>query len=301
VTAASPRDVLARSGRTFYLASRLLPPRMCEDATLLYAFCRRMDDLADDGSRDGGQVLARVLTLLQTAPLGGEIAALGWPVVLEERFPLISRVAAQLTAALAADTGPRRIASEADLEAYAWGVAGTVGIMMCRILRGGAPTTPAEEAAAELAAAELGKAMQLTNIARDVEEDLGRDRIYLPADWVAASSVRAAVAGGEPAPLVQATERLLLAADRLYARGYAGMHFLPWRARVSILAAAACYREIGVRVGRDTPLSWRQRAVVPAGRKAVLVLRAFFASFFVPRGERTLERAAARPQWGSKP
>ena len=268
--------VLARSGRTFHLASRLLPRRMRENATELYAFCRRMDDLADEAagaeqspdkspeqSRDQHQ---RVLRALREAPLGEDAAALGWPVMLEQQFPRISTVALRLTEALAADSGPCHVRTEAELYEYAFGVAGTVGLMMCRIL--GAPPEGAG------AAADLGIAMQLTNIARDVQEDLGRGRIYLPAEGVTADEVRAALQGGAHEPLVRATERLLQAAEQRYRSAHTGMHYLPWRARVSILAAAACYREIGLVVGRDVPASWRVRAVVTPARKAMLVAQA---------------------------
>ena len=284
--ATSARAVMARSGRTFHLASKLLPRQMREDAAALYAFCRRMDDLADEGPERLGAEdepesqaqLERVVRLLEEDPECEELEAHGWPVALEQRFPRISKVAAELVRALAADTGPRRIGSEAELDAFAYGVAGTVGVMMCRIL--GAPP------AAVGAAADLGKAMQFTNIARDVREDLERDRIYLPGAWVAPAAVSAAIRGGDAQPLIAATDRLLMAADGLYAQGHAGMHFLPWRARVGILAAAACYREIGRDVAQDMPGSWHKRVVVKGSRKAVLVLRALAVSFVVPRGSK---------------
>jgi phytoene synthase len=275
MTGAAAQAVLARSGRTFHLASRLLPRQMREDAAALYAFCRRMDDLADEGPQNRRAELQRVVMLLEDDPACEELEACGWPVTLERRFPQISKVAAELVRALAADTGPRRMRSEAELDAYAHGVAGTVGVMMCRIL--GAPPEAAGAAAA------LGKAMQFTNIARDVREDLERDRIYLPGAWVAPAAVAAAVYGGDAEPLLAATRLLLYAADRLYAQGHAGMHFLPWRARVGILAAAACYREIGVSVARDVRGSWQQRVVVRGRRKGMLVLRSFLVSCMVPR------------------
>ncbi len=258
--------VLARAGRTFHLASRFLPARMRVDAAELYAFCRRMDDLADDSAEGGGGELARVIEALERDPLGEEAEAVGWPVDLEARFSGISKVAVTLTRALAADTGPRRIATESELLEYAFGVAGTVGLMMCRVLDAPPAGAPA--------ASHLGIAMQLTNIARDVREDRGRDRIYLPAEWVAPQSVDAALDGGDPQSLIAATRRLLSLADRYYVSAHAGMRYLPLQARAAILAAASCYREIGVVVGRDIPASWQRRAVVVGRRKAALVARA---------------------------
>ena len=270
--------VLARSGRTFHLASRLLPPHMRTDAAELYSFCRGMDDLADESGAEGARLIEEAAAALEADPLSDTAASFGWPIELEARFPNISKVAVKLTRALAADTGPCRIPSEAALLEYAFGVAGTVGIMMCRIL--GAPPEAAQSAA------DLGVAMQLTNIARDVREDLGRDRIYLPADWVTPAAVKAAVAGGSREPLSTAIRRLLALAEQRYHSAHGGMHFLPWRARVSILTAAACYREIGVLVERDVPLSWRRRTVVPATRKSALLVRAV---------RQSLSRASAMP------
>ena len=263
------KAVLARSGRTFHLASLLLPARMREQAAELYGFCRRMDDVADEGGKP--EELRRVIRVLEEEPLSDEAEDLGWPVTLEAHFPGISKVAVTLTRSLAADAGPRRMETKAELLRYAFGVAGTVGLMMCRIL--GAPPEGAQ------AASHLGIAMQLTNIARDVREDLGRDRIYVPAAWLAPEAVRSAIEGGDGGPLVDATGRLLALAESFYASADRGMHYLPRRARVSILAAAACYREIGVAVGRDVPASWRRRTVVSRGRKAVLLLRALGRAF----------------------
>jgi phytoene synthase len=297
VTAEECERILARSGRTFHLASRLLPAQMRHDAVRLYAFCRRIDDLADEDAGAGiapmrGRHFEQMLEALRAAPLSGQAASLGWPVDLEARFPGMAQIAALLTQSIAADMGPRRISDEEALLGYGFGVAGTVGLMMCRIL--GAPPRAADSAL------HLGVAMQLTNIARDVSEDLRRDRIYLPSSWVQPAEVHAALAGAAPAPLVESTQRLLDLAEDFYRSADGGMAFLPWRARFSILAAAACYREIGVRVRRDIPASWRARVIVPGRVKAWLVGRAFLRAVYLsvvrPSGTRTL-RSGALPTY----
>ncbi len=214
--------VLARSGRTFHLASRLLPARMRDEAAELYAFCRRMDDLADNGGPEGRKVLARAVCALRADPLGPDAEEAGWPIDLEAEHPGIGQVALTLTQALADDAGPRRIATEEDLLAYAFGVAGTVGLMMCRILC--APPSGVR------AASHLGIAMQLTNIARDIREDWDRDRVYLPASWIAPEAVGAALRGGPPETLASAVLRLLSAADSYYKSAPSGMPRLPRRA-----------------------------------------------------------------------
>ncbi len=264
---------MARSGRTFALASRLLPTRARANAAELYAFCRRMDDLADEPENEPKNELgigepcslAGAIAALRADPLGEAAAEAGWPVALEEQYPGIFAVAVALLEALAADTGPRRIATEEELLRYAFGVAGTVGLMMCRIL--GAPPNGAA------AASRLGMAMQLTNIARDVHEDWERGRVYLPAEWLSPERVGAALNGESGTELASALAKLLALADRYYRSAHAGMRLLPLRTRAAILAAASCYREIGVLVGKAPELSWQRRAVVGGPRKAALVFR----------------------------
>ncbi len=282
---------MARSGRTFALASRLLPARARADAAELYAFCRRMDDLADEpndelGTGEAG-ALDRAVTALRADPLGEAAAESGWPVALEEQYPGIAAVAVALLEALAADAGPRRIAAEEELLRYAFGVAGTVGLMMCRIL--GAPPAGAP------AASRLGIAMQLTNIARDVREDWERGRVYLPSEWLAPERVGAALRGEDGAALAATLGRLLALADRYYASAHAGMRLLPLRARAAILAASSCYREIGVLVAASPALSWQRRTVVSGPRKAALVARSLLQapvmslSRFYARGPAEME------------
>jgi len=120
-------------------------------------------------------------------------------------------------------------------------------------------------------AADLGIAMQYTNIARDVFEDLSRGREYLPSAWLgerALSHLLAERAGSEEV-VVEAVRRLLRLADERYARGLSGLAYLAPENRFAIRVAARCYAAIGERVIRGGHLA-RQRAVVPLARKIAL-------------------------------
>jgi phytoene synthase len=124
------------------------------------------------------------------------------------------------------------------------------------------------------AAIELGIAMQLSNIARDVAQDLRAGRVYLPASWIGSAELELALKQGDECAqqrLRASTVRLLELADSFYDAAFAGLWTLPWRVRWSILSAALCYREIGVYVGKDVDGSWRRRTVVPRWRKLVLI------------------------------
>jgi NADH-quinone oxidoreductase subunit B len=157
--------------------------------------------------------------------------------------------------------GPARF-DEDELIRYAWRVAGTVGLMMCNVL-------DVHDPRAAPFAVDLGIAMQLTNIARDVGEDARMGRRYLPTSWIGAVEP-VAIAAPDLAlqrSLEGATKRLLALADRYYASGEAGLGFLPLRARFGIFSAARMYRAIGGRIAADGHRSWAQRAVIGSAGK----------------------------------
>ena len=141
-------------------------------------------------------------------------------------------------------------------------------------------------------------AMQLSNIARDVSENLENGRVYLPAEWVTAEAVHAAMRKGAPANspdshmVLAATSRVLAMAESLYEAAFNGIWSLPWRMLWSILAAALCYREIGRDVDRQGQRSWSRRVVVPGYRKLWLIalagLRLILPRFWVPRSHAAL-------------
>ncbi len=266
---------LSRHGRTFRLAGTLLPRDMLEDAAELYAFCRHVDDLADT-ALDARQARADLLAV-RRAVLGSEedfCPAVSGFRRLSRRHGLDPAIAARLIETMIGDLGPVRIADQAALLRYAYGAAGTVGLLMCRLL---GVTTPR----ASPHALDLGVAMQLTNIARDVTEDAARDRIYLPADWLAGADL------AQARPVFAAVSRVLSLADRYYESGERGLAYLPWRPRLAIGAAASVYREIGRRILRDGPgYLERPRCVVPQSRRLIILTRSLPTSFACRRSGR---------------
>jgi len=251
-------ETLRYHGRTFHLASRVLPAQIRSRAARLYAFCRYVDDLAD-AEHDlvhAARELARLRDdLVRTTPRSAQSADF---LALAADIGLPVAPAIDLIDTVSSDLAGRCLSSEAELVHYAYGVAGTVGQMMCSVLG-------AEDPRAEAHAVDLGIAMQLTNIARDVGEDAGMGRIYLPASWlgqlepgdILSPNIR------QQAALHQATARCLSLADRYYSSGLAGLCFLPNRCRYSIAVAAQVYRAIGDRVAGAGYRSWDHRAIVP--------------------------------------
>ncbi len=158
--------------------------------------------------------------------------------------------------------------------AYSTRVASTVGVMMALLMG-------ARSATALARAADLGAAMQLSNIARDVGEDARAGRLYLPLDWLRHAGIDPAAFLERrqfSAALGAVVDRLLESADWLYARAASGIASLPPDCRPAIHAARYMYAEIGHEVARHGSDSISRRAVVPAPRKALLLARALSAA-----------------------
>ncbi len=257
--------VLARCGRSFRLAGRLLPGDTLQEAARLYAFCRAVDDLADEAT-DPAAARAELLALRQAICAGDRTHVPAQPfLLLQASHNLSVRSAVTLIDTVMQDLQPVRLADEAALMEYAYGAAGTVGEMMCALL--GVSTAQALPYAID-----LGMAMQLTNIARDVIEDAGRGRVYLPAAWLS-DDVTPDNLPDRADTVFPAVRRLLENADRRYRNGARGFAHLPPRVRPAIQAAAGLYEEIGVRIMRQGPAYLSAgRCVVPTGRKLVLLV-----------------------------
>ncbi len=258
--------LLRRHARTFRVAACLLPRAVRDDLATLYGFCRSVDDAVDEApDRPAAERrLAAVLHPGTDDPVASEFHALA----ADRGIP--ASVVSCLVDGVRSDLGPVRIADERALMRYAHHVAGTVGLMICAVL--GVPRR------AHAHAVDLGMAMQLTNIARDVAEDARRDRVYLPGSWVDPEDVLAAVeaAGRGPSaasdPRVERTlaaiTTLLERADRHYRSADAGMIDLPAAVRPGILAASRNYEAIGALVARRGVAALASRSRVGAAGKA---------------------------------
>ena len=178
-------QVTRASGSSFAAAFWMFPGEQRRALHALYAFCRLADDIADSPEVAGDRVrlLARWRAELRDAYLGKATHPVG--VALGDaarRFELPEAILHELLAGIESDLGGEPIESWADLRRYCWRVASTVGILVVRI-RG------ACDARTEEWAGNLGIAVQLTNVLRDVGADAAAGRIYLPREELAAFGV----------------------------------------------------------------------------------------------------------------
>ena len=261
------REAIRHGSRSFHAASRLLPARVRDPSLALYAFCRLADDAVDLTERKAAAVIGlrdRMDRAYAGDPFDAAADRAFAAMVRDTDMPRALPDA--LLEGFAWDAEARRHASLSDLHAYSARVAAAVGAMMC-VLMG------VRDRDALARACDLGLAMQLTNIARDVGEDARAGRIYLPTDWFAEAGLDpdAFLADPQPLPQVRAmTARLLAEAARLYSRATAGVADLPMGARPGILAARHIYAAIGSDIRRAGHDSVTRRA--RTGRVAKLGL-----------------------------
>ena len=272
---AACRALLRGGSRTFYAASFLLPKRVREPASALYAFCRLADDAVDlDGDRQRavGTFRDRLARAYEGRPLPIPADRALADVVRRHAIPRALPEA--LLEGFEWDVCGRRYEDLAALHAYAARVAGSVGAMMALLMDAREPEVVAR-------ACDLGIAMQLSNIARDVGEDARAGRLYLPLSWLRDAGIDPEQWLAQPVfndALRSVIERVLGAADQLYARVEEGIARLPSTCRPGIRAARLLYAEIGHEVARRGYDSVSQRAIVPGIRKVALLPCAMVAS-----------------------
>ncbi|QFG22439.1 phytoene/squalene synthase family protein [Actinomadura sp. WMMB 499] len=292
------RRVNARHGRSFYLATLLLPEWKRRHVHALYGFARHVDDVVDatgPGSRAGRAAALDGVTARLEASMAGEPVrdpVLPAFVHTVRSFGIEHGDIEAFMSSMRADLTVTRYDTYRDLLAYMEGSAAAIGLMMLPVLE----TVPGAARTAREPAAELGRAFQLTNFLRDVAEDLARDRIYLPLEDMRKFGVREAeLERGGAGPGMR--ELVAFEAERArlhYRRAREGIEMLVPSSRPCIRAAAALYGgildEIAA-VGHDV-LGGRAR--VPRRRRAAIYVRHLVAASAAARAERRPPPAGSR-------
>ncbi|MEO0937425.1 MAG: phytoene/squalene synthase family protein [Pseudomonadota bacterium] len=258
------REAIRHGSLSFHAASKLLPAKVRDPALALYAFCRLADDEVDLKADKAASVL-RLRDRLDAVYLGRPANAApdrAFTAVVEQ-FDMPRALPDALLEGLAWDAEGRTYADLSGVLDYSARVAAAVGAMMCVLMN-------VRDQNALARACDLGAAMQLTNIARDVGEDALEGRLYLPTDWLDEAGIdRAAfLANPRPTKAIKAmTRRLVMEANRLYYRAEAGVAALPLSSRPGIFAARLIYAGIGGRLRAMSYDSISSRARTGKGAK----------------------------------
>lgn len=278
---ATAGESIARGSKSFAAASRLFDRKTRERAWLLYAWCRACDDIADGQDHGHGMTrvadaparLARISAMTERALTGEWVGDPAFDalriVVAVTRMP--PRFARDVIAGFALDAEEWRPRSEGDLYRYCYHVAGAVGCMMAVAMG----VSPDDEATLDRAC-DLGIAFQLSNIARDIEEDDRVGRCYLPEEWLVEMDIPPGQHMKPPfrQRLAVLARRLATRAEAFEASARAGTPALPFRSAWAVLAAAGIYGAIGRAVAERGEHAWDHRVSTSASAKIVLIARA---------------------------
>jgi len=268
------REMIRKGSKSFSLAARLFDPAIRDAAFFLYGWCRYCDDEVDQmGRRDTQAELGQRLKALKDRTAAAfSFASQREPVFIAlqyivHRYGIPAHYALELIEGMAMDVRGTRYTTLKELLLYCYRVAGTVGLMMTHVMG-------LRDERALKHAADLGIAMQLTNIARDIVEDAGMGRIYLPSTWLQEAEIEP---GEIAAPhnrekLAMLTLRLLHEAERFYRSGDEGLWHLSFRSACAVTSARHVYSEIGRLLLAKGSRAWDERTYVTGARKIRVVL-----------------------------
>ena len=269
------REVITKGSKSFSFAAKLFDPQTRDAAIFLYGWCRYCDDQVDEAGKSGNrdELERRLIALRERTASAFSLEPQQEPVFVAlqyivHRYSIPAYYAIELIEGMAMDVRGIRYANLRELVLYCYRVAGTVGLMMSHVMG-------LREESALKHAADLGIAMQLTNITRDVTEDASMGRIYLPLDWLNEANIApdeiAAPANREKLAVI--TLRLLREAERYYRSGDAGLWHLSFRSACAVSAARHVYSEIGALLVKRGARAWDQRTYVTGARKLWVVIR----------------------------
>lgn len=276
------RERIEKGSKSFAAAARLFEADTRNRAYMLYAWCRHCDDTIDDqelGFATGGARASTAAERLAQLREKTRLAVRGqWD---EPVFGALARVVRECGVpeqnllehldGFAMDVEGRHYRTLEDTLSYCYHVAGVVGVMMAMIM--GVRDTETLDRASD-----LGIAFQITNIARDVMDDVALGRIYLPADWLREEGLGRADLADLADPvhrdrIYAVTNRLLAVADQFYLSARHGIASLPFRSAWAIAVARFVYRDIGRLVRERGASAWDSRTHVSGSRKLFGVAR----------------------------
>lgn len=273
---ADSKRIMAVGSKSFFAASRLFPERLSTPATIIYAYCRLADDLVDYG---GGIKAIDELNDRLDAIYSGHPKNLGVDSDFAEvvkNFKIPIEYPKALIDGFLWDVEERTYDNIEQLLDYSARVAGSVGAMIALVMRVKDPDVIAK-------ACELGVAMQLTNIARDIGEDANIGRLYLPRNWLKQEGICPDNFLKNPKyndRIKRITKRLIDYAENFYINSDQAIRVLPWDCRSAIFAARLIYADIGKKISLNKYNSIDNRAVVSLSRKLCLILKSYFLGSF---------------------
>ena len=254
------KDIIYKNSKTFFWASQFLPKKILSKVINIYSFCRIHDDIVDEGML--------INNSQESLELEEIIKSYGISKVLID----------ELIDGINSDINFRRYKNNSDLLRYCYKVAGVVGLMMAKALE-------IDNKEAKYFAIDLGVAMQLTNIARDISQDHLKNRIYLPEDTGVDNDLMNNMTHENMSKIKKSVDNLLIKADIFYNSSINGLRFIPIKSRVSILIALRIYQAIGLKIKKTGTKFLSENIYTTGPEKLSLIVKSiieFFIFFLFP-------------------
>ena len=254
------KDIIYKNSKTFFWASQFLPKKILSKVINIYSFCRIHDDIVDEGML--------INNSQESLELEEIIKSYGISKVLID----------ELIDGINSDINFRRYKNNSDLLRYCYKVAGVVGLMMAKALE-------IDNKEAKYFAIDLGVAMQLTNIARDISQDHLKNRIYLPEDTGVDNDLMNNMTHENMSKIKKSVDNLLIKADIFYNSSINGLRFIPIKSRVSILIALRIYQAIGLKIKKTGTKFLSENIYITGPEKLSLIVKSiieFFIFFLFP-------------------
>ena len=264
---------LKREGKSFYWASFFMPKSSKQNAGILYSICRYFDDIADKYSEDQTNFLKDTIEEIKKNK-NNKVN------IFLQKNKINNLIFIDLIEGLILDQKKIRIQNKEELIKYSYHVAGTVGLMMSKIIG-------VKHEKAARSAIDLGIGMQLTNIARDVYEDSKMKRIYLPANWIPDISLKNLTdlhnkSSEKDERISNAIHEVISLSDKFYENGFAGLKYIPLSTRLGIYIAANIYRGIGVKIKSNKKKYLRERVYLNLLDKFLITVKSILLFIFIP-------------------
>ncbi|MCP3026312.1 phytoene/squalene synthase family protein [Halobacillus sp. A5] len=263
------KQVIDQHSKTFSTAFALLPKEQKKAVWAIYTFCRRVDDIVDEGNHPERELyfFAEEFQLFTQGKLNSPHP--GWVALSDvfEKFTIDPAPFQEMIQGQWMDLRPSTIENKNDLLTYCYHVASTVGLMLLPVI------APGKEKELRQGAVELGYAMQITNILRDIGEDLDRDRIYLPRQLLRRYhySTKDLVEGTVNQAFVDLWEDLASDAETYYAKALSTLPEYPLYSRTPVKGAAYMYRAILTSVRENNYEVFNKRNYVTDQQKKQII------------------------------
>ena len=245
------KDIIYQNSKSFFWASKFLPKGTLEKVINIYSFCRIQDDIVDEG------------LLIENSKEALELKA------IIKSYGISEELISELIDGINSDINFTRYKDNAELLRYCYKVAGAVGLMMLSALE-----IKAKDA--RYFAIDLGIAMQLTNISRDIVQDYKKNRIYLPENTGIGKICMSNMTEQNQKKIQKTVKNLLIKADIFYKSSLNGMRFIPIQSRISILIALRIYQAIGKKIRNTGLIFLHENIYVSKKEKLFIVIKTIF-------------------------